>query len=70
MKDLELDLVDSYFGTLSNYSYGLVRLCMNGSRSPICDSEWDESEASVACAAAGYSPYGSKCMKYNVCRYV
>ena len=56
--DFEADLVNARIGTLSEYNYGLVRLCMNGRRSPICDIDWDENEARVACRSAGYSPYG------------
>ena len=61
-KDLEVDLVNAYDGTLSHDNYGLVRLCMNGRRKPICDTNWNENEARVACQSAGYSPYGIKCM--------
>ena len=60
--DLEVDLVNAHEGTLSDYNYGLPRLCMNGRRSPICDTDWDENEAAVACHSAGYSPYGNQCM--------
>ena len=55
--DLEVDLISSD-STLSDYNYGLLRMCMNGQRVPICDTDWDENEASVACRSVGYSPYG------------
>ena len=38
---------------------GLVRLCVNGKRGTVCDSDsWSFNEARVACESAGYSPNG------------
>ena len=66
--DFEVDLVNLYYGTLSDTNYGLLRICMNGQRDPVCDTDWDENEARVACRSAGYSPYGIKCMhKVHFC---
>ena len=59
--DLEVDLVNYRSDVLNDDGYGVVRLCMNGQRSPICDNDWDENEARVACSSAGFSPYGIQC---------
>ena len=37
---------------------GRVELCMNGSFGQVCDKQWTNQDASVACRALGLSPYG------------
>eukprot|EP00731_Ephydatia_muelleri_P031789 Em0023g296a len=38
---------------------GRVELCMNGSFGQVCDKQWTNQDASVACRALGLSPYGA-----------
>ena len=37
---------------------GRVELCMNGSFGQVCDNQWTNQDASVACRGLGLSPYG------------
>ena len=57
LSDNQVDLVVLY-GSPSNITSGIVRVCSNGSGGLVCDSGWDHADARVACKAAGYSPYG------------
>ena len=37
---------------------GRVELCMNGSFGQVCDRNWTNQDASVACRGLGWSSYG------------
>ena len=37
---------------------GRVELCMNGSFGQVCDHNWTNQDASVACRGLGWSSYG------------
>ena len=37
---------------------GILRICLNKTQGTICDNSWGYRDASVACNALGYSPYG------------
>ena len=40
-------------------SRGVVELCVNGDFGSLCDSEWDDQDASVVCRQLGFSPHGA-----------
>ncbi len=40
-------------------SRGVVELCVNGDFGSICDSGWDDQDASVVCKQLGFSPHGA-----------
>ncbi len=40
-------------------SRGVVELCVNGTFGSLCDSEWDDQDASVVCRQLGFSPHGA-----------
>ena len=65
LSDDQVDLIITY-GSPSNVTSGVVRVCSNGSGGVVCDSGWDHADARVACKAAGYSPYGEANLKVTV----
>ena len=65
LSDGQVDLIVLY-GTPSNITSGIVRVCSNGSGGLVCDSGWDHADARVACKAAGYSPYGAANLKLTL----
>ena len=40
-------------------SRGVVELCVNGDFGSLCDSGWDDHDASVVCRQLGFSPHGA-----------
>ncbi len=40
-------------------SRGVVELCVNGTFGSLCDSGWDNQDASVVCRQLGFSPHGA-----------
>ena len=47
-------------GGNSNYQYGRVEMCSNGTWTKVCGSHWYNNEASVTCSSLGFSPYGKE----------
>ena len=47
-----------YSGTPILTKDGILRICLNKTQGTICDNSWGYRDASVACNALGYSPYG------------
>ena len=43
---------------LSQGSQGAVEVCVNGYWGTICDSQWDNTDASIVCQQLGYSYHG------------
>ena len=42
----------------ADFVSGEVQVCLNGVFSSVCDSSWDNQDASVVCRQLGFSPYG------------
>lgn len=40
-------------------SRGVVELCVNGTFGSLCDSGWDDEDASVVCRQLGFSQHGA-----------
>ena len=55
--DGSLSLLD-YTAIPTTNREGILRICLNGTQGTVCDSEWGFEEASVACSALGFSPFG------------
>ena len=44
---------------------GIVEVCVNGSWFFVCDSVWDDNDASLICNQLGYSTDGNKLFVFN-----
>lgn len=42
-------------------SVGMINVCVNGVWGTICNTGFDDADASVACAQLGFSRYGNYC---------
>ena len=45
-------------GLVSNGGYGVVSVCVNQTRTVLCDNSWDSLDAKVVCQQLGFSEYG------------
>ena len=45
-------------GSGSGGRYGVVSVCVNGTRTALCDYTWDSLDAKVVCQQLGFSEYG------------
>ena len=57
--DGELRLSSVNYRRLASGNFGRVEVCQNGTFSAvICDTLWDNMDATVLCRQLGHSPYG------------
>ena len=45
-------------GLVSSGGYGVVSVCVNQTRTVLCDNSWDSLDAKVVCQQLGFSEYG------------
>ena len=45
-------------GLVSSGGFGVVSVCVNETRTVLCDSTWDRLDARVVCQQLGFSEYG------------
>lgn len=60
------DFDDDYF-IKDELARGRLEICMGGRYGTVCDKNWDNNDASVACSQLGFSPYGNNdkiCREY------
>ena len=59
---LQSENLDDYtneYNDMDERLIGRVEVCVGGNYSTVCDDEWDNNDASVACTQMGFSPYGN-----------
>ena len=45
-------------GLVSSGRLGIVSVCVNGTRTGLCDYSWDSLDSKVVCRQLGFSEYG------------
>ena len=51
--------VESFFFIKDELARGRVELCIGERYGTVCDDNWDNEDASVACSQLGFSHYGN-----------
>ena len=50
--------IDDHYFIKDELARGRIEVCIRGRYGTICDSNWDDEDASVVCSQLGFSPYG------------
>ena len=60
--DVRLSSFEGYDSS-TDYVSGEVQVCVNEVFGSVCDTSWDNQDASVVCSQLGFPPYGNQCIE-------
>ena len=55
-----LEYDDFFYSDEDRLARGVVEVCVSQMWGTVCKDQWDNNDASVACAQLQFSPYGEK----------